>query len=142
MCKYEVAEHHDLTTDPNEVDNMMEVDNSRQSLHTGAKADEGFYAFENQMSRRDARISPKSFSAFAFSPSESEYVPPRLRPMGTKRSSIFFGGKDEAFLLRMQHLQPGYDKVKALTPIIWEIPIDWIEGYRGYDVIEKINGAI
>jgi hypothetical protein len=43
-------------------------------------------------------------------------------------------------LLRLERCEPGYDESKPLCAFIWEIFAGWhwVEGYRGYDIIEKM----
>jgi hypothetical protein len=42
--------------------------------------------------------------------------------------------------MRIQNIEPGYDESKALCGFVWEIfsGFNVIEGYRGYDLIEKM----
>ena len=50
----------------------------------------------------------------------------------------------ELELLRLQHSQPGHDESKMLCRFIYEIFAgwDWVEGDRGYDILEKIISDI
>ena len=42
--------------------------------------------------------------------------------------------------MRLAKIGPGYDEEKVLSRFIWEIfgGWDWVEGDRGYDIIEKM----
>ncbi|MBC01331.1 MAG: hypothetical protein CML67_17505 [Rhodobacteraceae bacterium] len=46
----------------------------------------------------------------------------------------------ELLLLRLRHSTPGYDESKPLCSFIYEIFAGWnpIEGYMGYDLIDKM----
>ncbi len=50
----------------------------------------------------------------------------------------------EMMLLALQQSKPGYDDCKGLCRFIWEIFAgwDWIEGDRGFDLIEKMIGDV
>lgn len=128
---------HDLTTDPEEVDRLMEVDAFKAKFAHGREADEGFYAFENQMVEETYEFRQIILSLSILS-RQIEYV---LHNYAIDNQEVFdFFKRLEAFLLRMQRLQPGYDESEALTGFIWEIfaGFNVIEGYRGYDFIEKM----
>ena len=115
----------------------MEVDEFKAKFAHGREADEGFYAFENQMSGETHEFREIILS-FRVLSKQIEYI---LHNYAIEDQKVFdFFKRLEAFLLRMQHLQPGYDESKALTGFIWEIfaGFNFIEGYRGYDVIEKM----
>lgn len=48
--------------------------------------------------------------------------------------------KDWRFLIRFEKMGTGYDEEKVLSRFIWEIFAGWsyVEGDRGYDIIEKM----
>ena len=127
----------DLTTNLDEVDKLMSIEAFKAAFEHGREADEGFYAFENQMSE-DTNEFRKIILSFRVLSKQIEYV---LHNYPIEDQKVFdFFNRLEAFLLRMQWLEPGYDESKALCRFIWEIFAGFriIEGYRGYDLIEKM----
>ncbi len=126
----------DLTTDPGEIERLMNVEAFKTAFAHGREATEGFYAFENQMSDdtyefRDIIVSLQILSK------QIDYI---LHNYTIHDQKVFdFFKRLEAFLMRIQHLKPGYDESKGLCRFLWEIfaGFDFIEGYRGYDIIEK-----
>lgn len=127
----------DLTTNVDEVDKLMGLDAFKAAFARGREADEGFYAFENQMSG-DTNEFREIILSFQVLSRQIEYV---LHNYPIKDQKIFdFFKRLEAFLLRMHHLKPGYDESKTLCRFIYEIFAGFsiIDGYRGYDIIEKM----
>ena len=127
----------DLTTDPDEIDRLMYVENFRAAFEHGAQADEGFYAFENQMSEETFEFREIVVNLEVLS-KQIDYV---LHNYTIDTQKIFdFFKRLEAFLFRMRYLRPGYDESKALCAFIWEIfaGFDKIYGYRGYDIVERM----
>ena len=95
---------HDLTTDTKEVERLMEVDAFKAAFAHGREADEGFYAFENQMMEETYEFRQIILSLSVLS-KQIEYV---LHNYAIEDQKVFdFFKRLEAFLLRMQHLQPG-----------------------------------
>jgi hypothetical protein len=43
-------------------------------------------------------------------------------------------------LFRLERIGPGYDEEKVLSRFVWEIfgGFSWVEGYRGYDIVERM----
>jgi len=127
----------DLTTSVEDVDKLMSVDAFKATFAHGREADEGFYAFENQMSEETNEFREIILSLEVLS-KQIDYV---LHNYTIEDQKLFdFFKRLEAFLLRLRHLKPGYDESKALCGFIWEIfaGFNSIEGYRGYDIIEKM----
>ena len=46
----------------------------------------------------------------------------------------------EMLLFRLERIGPGYDEEKVLSRFVWEIfgGFSWVEGYRGYDIVERM----
>jgi hypothetical protein len=127
----------DLTTDTDEVGRLMSVEAFRAAFANGREATEGFYAFENQMSE-DTNEFREIILNLQILSKQIDYV---LENYAIEDQKIFdFLKRLEGFLIKIQHLQPGYDESKALCGFIWEIfsGFNIVEGYRGYDIIEKM----
>jgi hypothetical protein len=131
----------DLTTSVEEVDKLMNVENFKAAFAHGSEADEGFYAFENQMSGetpefREIVLNLQMLSKqieFAL----HNYV------MDDQKAFDFFK-RPELLLMKLPSSGAGYDESKPLCRFIWEMftGFNWIEGYRGYDPIEKTIESI
>ena len=116
---------------------MLSIDAFKAAFAHGREADEGFYAFENQMSPETYEFREIVLNLQILS-KQIDYV---LSNYEIEDQSAFdFFKRLEAFLLRMPYLKPGYDESKALCGFVWEIfaGFNIVEGYRGYDVIEKM----
>jgi hypothetical protein len=127
----------DLTTNVQEVDRLMDIEHFRLAFENGREADEGFYAFENQMSEDNHEFREIILSLRVLS-KQIEFVLHNYA-INDQKSFDFFK-RLEAFLMRLQSADPGYDESKSLCQFIWEIftGFNLIEGYRGYDPIEKM----
>lgn len=127
----------DLTTSVQEVDRLMDIEHFKATFEGGKEANEGFYAFENQMSDDTHEFRAIILSLRVLS-KQIEFV---LHNYAIDDQKAFdFFKRLEAFLMRLQSTGPGYDESKALCQFIWEIftGFNLIEGYRGYDPIEKM----
>ena len=127
----------DLTTNVNEVDKLMDVEAFKAAFAHGKEADEGFYAFENEMSEDTAEFRAIILSLRVLS-KQIEFV---LHNYAIDKQEAFdFFKRLEAFLMRLQSTEPGYDESKALCGFVWEIfsGFNIIEGYRGFDPIQKM----
>lgn len=131
----------DLTTSMQEVDALMGIEHFKAAFEHGREANEGFYAFENQMSEDTHEFRAIILSLRVLS-KQIEFV---LHNYAINDQEAFdFFKRLEAFLMRLQSTEPGYDESKALCQFIWEIftGFNIIEGYRGYDPIEKMIEGI
>lgn len=131
----------DLTTSMQDVDALMDIEHFQAAFEHGREANEGFYAFENQMSEDTHEFRAIILSLRVLS-KQIEFV---LHNYAINDQEAFdFFKRLEAFLMRLQSTGPGYDESKALCQFIWEIftGFNMIEGYRGYDPIEKMVEGI
>jgi hypothetical protein len=127
----------DLTPSGEEVDKLMDVENFKASFAHGREADEGFYAFENQMSDETSEFREIVLNLQMLS-KQIEFV---LHNYAMDDQKAFDSFKRlELLLMKLQSMGPGYDESKPLCRFIWEMfaGFSWIEGYRGYDPIGKM----
>lgn len=128
---------NDLTTNDDEVDKLMNAEAFKATFAHGREANEGFYAFKNQMSEETNEFREIILNMQILY-KQIEYV---LHNYTIEDQNVFdFFKRLEAFLLMIQSLKPGYDESESLCNFIWEIfaGFNFIEGYRGYDIIEKM----
>jgi hypothetical protein len=128
---------HDLSTGVDEVEKLLDVVAFKTAFGGGREATEGFYAFQNQMDEKTSEFLEIILNLEILA-KQIEYV---LSHYAIDDQNIFdFFKRLETFLIKMRHLQPGYDESKALCRFIWEIfsGYDFIDGYKGYDVVEKM----
>lgn len=132
---------HDLSTDLQSVERLMDAKEFKACFKDGREGDEGFYAFQNQMSDDTPEFRAIVLSLQMLS-KQIEFVLHNY-DIADQRAFDFFK-RLELMLLRLQYSEPGYDDSKALCGFIWEIYAgwDWIHGDRGYDIIEKMIADI
>jgi hypothetical protein len=126
----------DLTEDTDFVETLMSPDIFRANFEDGGEANEGFYAFENQMGRRTPEFEEIILN-FELLEREIFFI---LGNYKFDDQEIFdLLKRIGSLLLRLKHSQVGYDESKPLCNIIWEVYAGWsfVTGYRGYDLIEK-----
>ena len=128
-----------LTSDT--IDKLMEVGAFRAAFDGGREADEGFYAFENQMDER----TPEFEEIILKLKMLSRQVAFALQSYPFEDAELFgFFKRLEMTLLRLEHTEPGYDSSKLLCAFIYQMftGFSWVEGHRGYDVVEKTIDGI
>jgi hypothetical protein len=128
---------HDLSTDLDTVERLMTPTGFKAAFDGGRQADEGFYAFQNQMSEETPEFREIVLSLQMLS-KQIEFA---LHNYSVDDQKLFdFFKRLEMVLLALQQSKPGYDESKGLCRFIWEIFAgwDWIEGDRGFDLIEKM----
>jgi hypothetical protein len=128
---------HDLRPDQDTITSLMTTEGFRDAFQGGREADEGFYAFENQMSddTPEFRLIILNLEMLA---KQIEFV---LHNYTMDDQELFdFFKRLEIILLSLRQSTPGYDESKPLCSFVYEIFSGWnpIEGYRGYDVIHKM----
>jgi len=127
---------NDLTTSYDAVLNLLQVDAFKVVFENGTLGNEGFYAFENQMSS-DSNEFKEIIICFQLLQKQIEFV---LQNYQIYDQRIFdFFTRLGRFLHRARYFTPGYDESKPLCKFIWQIfaGFDPNEGYTGYDVIQK-----
>lgn len=131
----------DLTTSVEEVDRLMDVENFKAAFAHGSEADEGFYAFENQMSNETSEFREIVLNLQMLS-KQIEFVLHNY-VLDDQKAFDFFK-RLELILLKLQSSGAGYDESKPLCRFVWEMftGFSFIEGYRGYDPIERMVDGI
>ncbi len=127
----------DLQADQYTIRKLLTVDGFKAAFSSGREADEGFYAFQNQMDNNTPEFREIVLNLELFS-KQIEFV---LHNYTIDDQHLFdFFKRLEMLLLRLRHSSPGYDESKPLCRFIYEIFSGWnsIEGYLGYDVIDKM----
>jgi hypothetical protein len=127
----------DLSTDGATVERLSRIDGFKAAFKGGREAHEGFYAFRNYMSEDTPEYREISLS-FQILSRQIEYV---LHHYSIDERELFdFFKRLEAHLLRLEKIGPGYHEEQELSRFIWEIFAGscWVDGYRGYDIVEKM----
>jgi hypothetical protein len=127
----------DLTTNMDDLDNLMDIENFKAAFAHGRESDEGFYAFENQMNNETSEFRAIVLNLKMLS-KQIEFV---LHNYAIDDQKAFdFFKRLELLLMRIQDTGPGYDESKPLCRFVWQMftGFSWAEGYRGYDPIESM----
>lgn len=126
----------DLEADSETIARLMTPDGFREAFQNGREAHEGFYAFANQMSD-DTLEFREIILHLEMLAKQIEFI---LHNYTIDNKELFdFFKRLEIMLLTLRRSSAGYDESKPLTNFVYEIFAGWsgIEGYRGYDIIEK-----
>ncbi len=113
----------------------------RKYFENGSEADEGFYAFTNYVMRNEDAFRSVIFK-FKLVARQLEFLLNNL--VIEDQDCLETLKRLEQWLLSLDELHAGYDEVKRLDAAIWAIFTGWstIEGYRGYDPIERAIARI
>lgn len=125
----------DLVASSTMIDRALTVVGFREMFEGGTEGDEGFYAFQNQMS-----YPTEEFEEILFNFRQIARAADRLTDgSGTskERSYQFFIGIGTV-IARAERNGAGYDESKLLCGLIWEMFAGWnmIEGDVGHDPFE------
>lgn len=126
----------DISADTDTIEAALRPKGFRALIGDGREADEGFYAFQNQMSEATPEFDEIIFN---------------LKSMGRAFDRLIDAGRidDEAtynqfvrlnaLVHRIEHNGAGYDESKRLCSFIWEVFAGWSmdDGYLDYDVVER-----
>jgi len=110
-------------------------------MEDGSEGDEGFYAFENQMSDETPEFQ-QIVQCLTMLSKQVEFV---LHNYSIEDQDDFdFFKRLELLLMRLQANGAGYDESKPLCRFIWEVYAgwSWIDGYIGHDPIEKMISGL
>lgn len=131
----------DLQADSETIDRLMTAKGFKEAFDGGREADEGFYAFENQMDDDTPEYRNIILNLEMLS-KQIEFVLHNYT-MDDERLFGFFK-RLELMLLSLRRTAPGYDDSKPLCRFVYEMFSGWnfIEGDRGYDIIEKMIADI
>jgi len=127
----------DLSADTETIARLMTPNGFKEAFQGGREANEGFYAFENQMDE-DAPEFRSIMLNLEMLAKQIEFV---LHNYTIDRNELFnFFKRLELLLLSLRRSSPGYDESKPLCRFVYELFAGWsiVEGYRGYDIIEKM----
>lgn len=132
---------HDLSADTETLEKLMSPEGFKEAFAKGREADEGFYAFENQMSDNTWEFRQIVLSLQMLS-KQIDYL---LHNYIIEEQEAFdFFKRLELLLMRIQSNGPGYDESKRLCTFIWEIFAgwNWIDGDIGQDEVQQMIGAL
>lgn len=127
---------NDLSADTETINLILTTNGFKTTFEGGREADEGYYAFENQMSERTPEFDEIIFNlnsmARAFSRlTDSVHV--------ADQNTYDFFVRLDGIVRRIERNGAGYDESKHLCSFIWEIFTGWnfVTGDYGGDPIEK-----
>ena len=126
----------DLGQDEDSLDTLLKPANFRATFEGGQNGDEGFYAFENQMSSETPEFVEIVYQLRIL----SHHLNFLMHNFPFKDEDLFgYITRLEQLLLRIQTSGAGYDESKPLCRYIYQVYAgwDWISGYVGYDRVEK-----
>lgn len=132
---------HDLVPDDELLTDLMTPVGFRKAFEGGREADEGFYAFENQMDEATWEFRQIVLNLQMLS-KQIEFL---LQNYSIENQEAFdFFKRVELLLMRLQANGPGYDESKPLCGFIWEMYTGWnfVEGDTGQDKIQKMISAL
>jgi hypothetical protein len=126
----------DLVANSETINKALTISGFRSLFAAGHEADEGFYAFENQMSDKTYEFDEIVFNLKTIARAASRLID--VSPGDDPRTYNFFIRLD-IVVERILRNGPGYDESKLLCSFVWEIlagqnPLD---GDLGYDPIER-----
>ena len=126
----------DISTDSATINKGLSVQGFREIIGEGSEGDEGFYAFENQMSHHTFE-----FSEIIFNLKIIDSAAERLLVSGIDLEE---GAYERLISLshiirRIEANGAGYDESKRLCQFIWEMFAgwNWADGQLDYDPVEK-----
>lgn len=118
------------------IGNLMAPANFAKFFEGGHEADEGFYAFSNFIQNDEIAFRSVIFK-FKLIARQLDFV---LNNVEFANEEAFQKLKWlEEFLFELDDLHADYDNEKVLSRAIWSVFAGWsnIDGYRGFDPIEK-----
>lgn len=131
----------DLVASPDTIKNLLTVEGFKATFSGGREADEGFYAFENQMSDDTPEFREIVLNLEVLA-KQIEFV---LHNYNMDDEHLFdFFKRLEKILLRLRNSSPGYDESKPLCSFIYQIFSGWspVDGYLDHPVIDKMIADI
>lgn len=131
----------DLQANQCTIKKLLTVEGFKDAFSGGREADEGFYAFENQMSDDTPEFQEIVLNLELLA-KQIEFV---LHNYTIDDEYLFdFFKRLELMLLRLRNSSPGYDESKPLCGFIYQFFSGWdpIYGYLGYVVIDKMIADI
>ena len=131
----------DLEAGSETIEALMTPAGFRNAFEKGREADEGFYAFENQMSDSTWEFQQIVLSLEMLS-KQIEYLLHNFTIEDQKAFDFF--KRLELHLMRIRSNGAGYDESKQLCSFIWEIFAGWdpIDGYVQHDEVQEMIGRL
>lgn len=132
---------HDLSADSETIQKLMTVEGFKDTFQDGREGDEGFYAFQNQMSD-DTPEFHEIIGSLEVLAKQIEFV---LHNYTMNDEGLFdFFKRLEVMLISLGRSTPGYDESKPLCGFIYQMFSGWspLEGYLGYDPIDRMISDI
>jgi hypothetical protein len=132
---------NDLSADTETVERLLTTSGFKTAFKGGREAHEGFYAFCNGISNNTPEYREIVLNLAMLS-KQIDFVLHNYLIVDQRMFDFF--KRLEIFLIRVESMGAGYDEEKILTRFIWEIFAGWdyVQGDRGYDIIEKMIGDI
>lgn len=127
---------NDLVADSQTIERALTTEGFKELFDGGCEADEGFYAFQNQMSDPTPEYDEIVLNLQIIGRAVDRLVDANLVEDPT---SYNFLVRLDAMLKRIERNGAGYDESKLLCSFIWQIFAGWnfIDGHLGYDPIER-----
>jgi hypothetical protein len=126
----------DLTADSETIEKLMSPEGFKAAFKDGREADEGFYAFANQMQNDTPEFRQIVLNLEMLS-KQIEFL---LHNYSIDDQETFdFFKRLELLLIQLQAHGPGYDEAKPLCGLIYELYAGWnaIVGHIDHDWLEK-----
>lgn len=126
----------DLIADQTTIERALTVDGFKALFDWGREADEGFYAFQNQMSDPTPEYDEIVLNLQIIGRAVDRLIDANLLDNPEAYNSLV---RLDAMLRRIERNGAGYDESKLLCSFIWQIFTGWnfIDGNLGYDPIER-----
>lgn len=126
----------DLCADSATVDRALTVEGFRSLFEGGRQANEGYYAFQNEMSSNTPEYDEIVFNLKVIARASERLIDNGA--VDDRRTYDFFV-RLSTTVDRIERNGPGYDESKLLCGFIWEIFAGWnfVDGHLGYDPIER-----
>lgn len=127
---------HDLSADTDTIEAALTPAGFRALIGNGREANEGFYAFQNQMSEETPEFDEIIFNLRLMSRAFD-----RLIDAGSIGDEATYNQFVRLYALvhRIENNGAGYDESKRLCSFIWEVFAGWsmIDGYLDHDPVER-----
>lgn len=127
----------DLSPDSGTIEKLLAIDEFKKAYEGGREGNEGFYAFQNYIGQ-DVPEYQEIVFCFHILSKQIDFV---LHNVSITDQRVFDFFKNlELYLTKVERIGPGYYEERFLSRFIWEIFAGFsiIDGYRGYDIIEKM----
>lgn len=126
----------DLIADHSTIERVLTVDGFKALFDGGREADEGFYAFQNQMSDPTPEYDEIVLNLQIIGRAVDRLIDANLLDDPEAYNSLV---RLDAMLRRIERNGTGYDESKLLCSFIWQMFAGWnfIDGNLGYDPIER-----